>query len=87
MIEQVFSDILFSIRQYNVEYAHLDAVEQMQSKGPLPTSGKHDAFVQGIATLIRGCHSSPSVVRKRLDEEGAWPPGLRTCEKIPYNWR
>jgi len=58
----------------------------MKYKGPLPKSGKHYALVQKISDLILESKYSPYAVLRKLDEQEAWPEGLKICEKTLYNW-
>lgn len=86
MVEHVLSNIPFIRIEYNADRAQMDAQQKMQYKGPPPKSGKHYELVERIAQLILSEHYSPYAVLQRIDAEGAWPEGLRICEKTLYNW-
>ena len=86
MVEHVLSDIPFTRIEYNADHAQLDAENRMGGKGPQPKSGRHHALAARISELMLVNHYSPYAVLKRLDEEEAWPNGLRICEKTLYNW-
>ena len=86
MVEHVLGDIPFLRTEYNAEHAQLDAEERMKYKGPPPKSGKHYTLVQKISDLILKEQYSPYAVLETLDEQKAWPQGLRVREKTLYNW-
>ena len=86
MVEHVLGDIPFSCTEYNADHAQIDAEEKMKYKGPMPKSGKHFELVERISVLILKHSYSPYAVLQKLDEKGAWPEGLRICEKTLYNW-
>ncbi len=86
MVEHTIGVIPFFRIEYNADHAHLDAIEKMGGKGPLPKSAKHWDLVRRISELILKKHYSPYAVIETLKAENSFPEGLTICEKTLYNW-
>jgi len=84
MVEHLRSD-LGTVREYNAEYAQLDAKLKGGAKGPDLKLGHDWALVEEVTRLVRDKGYSPYAVIAEFNNTH-WPSGTRICEKTLYNY-
>jgi len=85
MVTHILEEEPFERREYNAEYAHIDATSNYSAKGPDLKLGYDWLLVEAVTHLIRNKNYSPYAVIAEFNNNG-WPSETRICEKTLYNY-